>query len=210
MFDYLPELSTIISFLSASIILTLAPGPDIIYVASQSALNGAKYGIITALGLSTGLVVHTLLASFGISALITASNSAYLVLKITGALYLFYLGIITLVKIKESRNSISKVQKIGYNNLFIRGIMMNLLNPKVILFFLAFLPQFTGKSSEFMPKNLVFLGILFIIQAITIFTLVSIISDKLGEKFFSSQTFDKYGNYATAIIFILIGISILL
>ena len=132
----MPE--TLLPFLTASILLTLSPGPDIIYVLMQSICNGKKDGIITALGLVTGIIIHTSLVAFGISAIIKESETIFLIIKIAGAAYLLFLA----YKIYKSDPEVSldqeKVSSKSFFSLYKTGFIMNVLNPKVTIFFLAF------------------------------------------------------------------------
>ena len=127
----------LISFIGASMLLTIMPGPDIIYVLVQSATNGKKYGIATSLGLVSGIIVHTSLVAFGVSAIIKQSESIFFMIKLFGALYLLYLAYIT-YKSNDEVLLNTKAEKKGLLKLFKQGFIMNVLNPKVSIFFLAF------------------------------------------------------------------------
>nr|HPR97483.1 LysE family translocator [Thermotogota bacterium] len=146
-------LTNTIYFLIASILLTLMPGPDIIFVITASITQGRKSGIFTSFGLCTGLLFHTTIAALGISLLIQSSPIAFSLLKYAGAAYLFYLAWVAFKERKEEISS-EKLTHMDMRKYYIRGIFMNILNPKVSLFFLAFLPQFvpegTGNTSFFM------------------------------------------------------------
>src|SRR5690606_20865561 len=134
-------IETLISFSVATLALAISPGPDNIYVLTQSLVNGTKSGIATTAGLISGCIVHTTLLAFGISAIITASDEVFYGIKILGACYLIYLA----YKVYKSDSNISvsnKAPKKTYLQLFKTGLIMNLLNPKVMIFFLAFFPGF--------------------------------------------------------------------
>ncbi len=198
-------MDNIISFVAASILLTLAPGPDIIFVTTQSASNGKWAGIYTALGLCTGLIIHTSLVTFGVSAIIKESQTAFMILKYAGALYLFYLAFLSY----KERNTINISDNIAVSQkykLYKQGIIMNLLNPKVILFFLAFLPQFVRKDGGDIRVQMAILGTLFIAQAIIIFSGVSIFADYFRNQIKTNVFFTKYIGIIKAFIFILIGL----
>jgi threonine/homoserine/homoserine lactone efflux protein len=204
------DFQTIISFLIASSLLTIMPGPDIIYVLLQSISNGKKYGIITAFGLVSGIIVHTTLVAFGISELIKQSEYLFFAIKIFGALYLFYLAL----KVYQSPAKISipddRLQKEKFLTLYKRGFWMNVLNPKVSLFFLAFFPAFIDVSERNTLVQIYFLGLLFIVQAFVIFSIVAIISDKMTSFLRENKNFAKYLKIFQIIIFIAIGILILI
>ena len=159
--------------------LIIAPGPDIIFVLSQGITAGKKAGVTTAAGLAAGNLVHTTAAALGIAALVAASQKAFLVLKIFGISYLLFLGWKTFVHRKEGYMNEGKENQIPAK-LFLRGLLMNILNPKVILFFLAFFPQFIpGESGN--PAAFTFLlGGIFILMVLLIFGTVGIAAGHIG------------------------------
>ena len=139
------DLANISYFIITSFLLTIAPGPDIIFLVTQTFNHGPKAGFPTALGLTFGNLIHTLLAAFGVSLIVQASEQAFTVIKILGACYLLYLAYEVIVtKSAQVNNHID----LSRRSLFIRGVLMNLLNPKVILFFIAFLPQFVSPGAQ--------------------------------------------------------------
>ena len=132
---------TLLSFSIATLALAISPGPDNIYVLTQSLVNGTKSGIATTAGLISGCIVHTTLLAFGISAIITASEEIFYGIKVLGACYLVYLAF----KVYKSDERIAlaeNVPKKSYLQLYKTGVIMNLINPKVLIFFLAFFPGF--------------------------------------------------------------------
>ncbi|MCK5074871.1 MAG: LysE family translocator [Calditrichia bacterium] len=198
----------ILGFLGASVILTLMPGPDIIFVITLSITQGKKSGILTALGLVTGLIAHTTAASLGLSIILYESAVAFQIVKYLGAAYLIYLGIIA---IKERNKNVLKINnKAKHENrkLYRRGILMNILNPKVSLFFLAFLPQFVSADSKNVSMDMMFLGLLFMAQALIVFIIVSILAHKLSEKLVQNPKASKIINWIKASVFLIIGIQI--
>ena len=196
-------------FIAASVALTLLPGPDILFVLSISISQGKKAGIATASGLCTGLLFHTTAAALGISALVYGSAIAFTIVKYAGALYLIYLA---LKALKESGTFFSsiKVKETDMFLLYKRGILMNLLNPKVSLFFLAFLPQFVSTGSGSIPMQMIFLGVVFLFQALFIFFLVSIFAGFIGSRIMEMPNAGKYVNWAKAGIFSIIGVELAL
>lgn len=174
-------LEEIIPFLMASVLLTISPGPDIIYVLVQGMTNGKKYGIITALGLVTGIIIHTSLVAFGISAIIKQSDTLFLAIKVLGAGYLLYLA----SQVYRSKGEIEVSQdeippKKDLLSLFKRGFLMNVLNPKVAIFFLAFFPGFLWEPSGNTIAQFYLLGFLFMLQAFLIFSAVAILAGKIS------------------------------
>lgn len=200
------EPSNLLYFLSAAVMLTILPGPDMLFVIAQSISLGKKAGISVALGLCTGLIFHTIAAAFGISIIIYNSDVAFMILKYLGVVYLIFLAFMAL---KESTINLNINWQINKIHLYRKGILMNLLNPKVLLFFLAFLPQFVDQSDGNVSLQMVSLGIIFIIQAIIIFSIVSILASKISEKLITNKKFAKYLKWIKAAILLFIGISLI-
>lgn len=199
----------IIPFLAASVLLTLSPGPDIIYVLVQGMRNGKKHGIITALGLVTGIVIHTSLVAFGISLLIKESEILFLIIKILGAGYLFFLAY-QVSKMKVSHHFSTEV---GLNRklfpLFKQGFLMNVLNPKVAIFFLAFFPGFLWNPDGNTILQFYILGLIFMLQAFIIFCIVAILAGKISGFLNRHPSSGKIFKWTQAVVFIGIGIYIL-
>jgi len=200
------EPSNLLYFLSAAVMLTILPGPDMLFVIAQSISLGKKAGISVALGLCTGLIFHTIAAAFGISIIIYNSDVAFMILKYLGVVYLIFLAFMAL---KESTINLNINWQINKIHLYRKGILMNLLNPKVLLFFLAFLPQFVDQSDRNVSLQMVSLGIIFIIQAIIIFSIVSVLASKISEKLITNKKFAKYLKWIKAGILLFIGISLI-
>jgi len=201
------EISSLLSFIIVSMLLTLAPGPDIVYVITQSITTGKKAGIATSLGLCTGLIVHTTAAAFGISQIFRHSELAFNVLKYAGAIYMFYLA---WQAFREKNTSITSVNAVDRKtiSLYRQGILMNILNPKVALFFLAFLPQFVNIGAGNVWGQMVLLGLVFIFQALIIFSLVAVFAGIFGKKLLNNPKISKYISYAKGSIFIIIGLNL--
>ncbi len=175
----------------------------------QSISQGKKAGIATASGLSTGVLVHTTAAALGISALIYKSALAFEIVKYAGAAYLLYLAWHALNENEELIAS-TPVREADIFALYRRGILMNVLNPKVALFFLAFLPQFVDLDSGNVPMQMIFLGIIFMTQAWLIFSAISIFAGSAGEKIIQKPEIGKYIKWGKAGIFSFIGIKLAL
>lgn len=175
------ELSNLILFIIASVGLTLLPGPDNLFVLSLSAVHGAKTGLPTALGMAFGNFAHTAAVALGLSALIIASPIAFSTIKTLGVTYLLYLA---WQSWHNPMHISSNSSEAGYATqssfkLFQRGVLMNLLNPKVALFFLAFFPQFIDQNSEFKVLQIFLLGTLFVIQTAIIFGSIAFAAGRL-------------------------------
>ncbi len=189
-------------------LLTLMPGPDILFVLTQSITRGCKAGVVFALGLCTGLVVHVLAVSLGVAVLLTRSPWAFTLVKCAGAAYLLYLGVKTFLH----RNKTSlrfETNRPEVRRLYGRGIIMNLLNPKVILFFLAFLPQFVRSGTEEPFAQLLSLGALFIVQALVIFSAVALLADRLSARLMRHPGAARWTNIVEASVYAGIGVSLL-
>ena len=192
----------ILLFLISSLVLTLMPGPDILFVINQSLAN-KRSGFIISIGLCSGLVIHTLILVFGLSVFIESNKNLVLYLKYFGALYLFYLAY------TELRTKDKLVHKDTNKSLFLRGLYMNLINPKVFFFFIAYFPNFLFSDTISISFQFLILGIIFIIQALVIFFTVSLISNKIT----ASLKVDTHSNsitYIKSFVFIIIGLVILL
>ncbi|XEC93296.1 LysE family translocator [Paenibacillus tarimensis] len=201
------DVMTIFSFLGAAVLLTLMPGPDILFVIAQSISQNKKAGIATSLGLCSGLVVHISAASLGISAIIYQSALAFSIVKYAGAAYLLVLAWKSFRE-KESDFTMGHTKPSDYKSLYRRGIWMNVLNPKVSLFFVALLPQFIDKSSGYIPVQMIILGFIFIIQAIIIFTLVSLFADKIRGLLLNKPSIAKRINNVKGLLLGYIGLQI--
>ena len=192
----------ILLFLISSLALTLMPGPDILFVLNQS-LESKKTGLLISIGLCSGLVVHTLILVFGLSAFIEANEYVISYLKYFGTLYLFYLAF------DELNTKFKQASKPNNTNLFLRGLYMNLVNPKVLLFFIAYFPNFLFSETLSISLQFLILGSIFIFQALIVFSSVSLASNKLVS-YLKVDTADYRLTYFKAFVFAIIGLSILL
>ena len=176
----MPEISAILLFLSTAFLLTVAPGPDIVYVAMRGLAQGWKAGLVAAFGLVTGIFVHIALAAFGLSAILASSPVLFSIIKYAGAAYIIYIG----WQIARSGPvSLSgDTDSFRLSRIFRQTILMNILNPKVALFFLAFLPQFVDTSSEHATFQFLLFGVLFQLVALLIMGSVGIFSGALAAR----------------------------
>jgi threonine/homoserine/homoserine lactone efflux protein len=173
-------IETITIFFAASVALAFAPGPDNIFVLTQSALHGRKAGLLVTFGLCTGLLVHTAAVSLGVAAIFQTSALAFNILKMVGAMYLLYLAWQAFkagaTKIEESAEL-----HMDFRKLYYRGVIMNITNPKVAIFFLAFLPQFADPSLGSIKIQMMLFGGIFIIATLLIFGTIAWSAGFLGE-----------------------------
>ena len=203
------SIEILIAFFSASLLLALVPGPDNIFVLTQSIFQGKKSGLVIMLGLCTGLIFHTLAVTFGVAVIFQTSVIAFTILKIVGAMYLLYLAWqifnAPTEKIDTKNNDIS----IDYKKLYYRGIIMNITNPKVSIFFLAFLPQFTNPALGTVSLQMLFLGALFIIATILIFGSIALLSGSLSKVFNKSEKSQKFLNKLASFVFLGLAIKLI-
>ena len=180
-------IDNLISFSIATLALALSPGPDNIYVITQSLVNGTKSGIATTAGLISGCIVHTTLLAFGVSALITASEGIYYGIKVFGALYLLYLAFS--VYRSDTKVSFSgKAPKKSNWKLFRQGVFMNLVNPKVMIFFLAFFPAFLWDESENTAHQFFILGGSFMLVSFLTFSTLAILAGRAKQFIIENNT----------------------
>ncbi len=176
----MPAPETLATFFIASLLLGAAPGPDNLFVLTQSALRGRAAGLVIMLGLCSGLLVHTLAVAGGIAVIFQRSAIAFTLLKSIGAAYLLYLA---WQAFAASATPLPPAEKssLGYGRLYRRGIVMNITNPKVSLFFLAFLPQFADPARGPLPLQMILLGGIFIVATILVFGAIALLAGTLGQ-----------------------------
>lgn len=193
--------SSLLVFFGASLLLALAPGPDNIFVLTQSALRGAFAGFVITLGLGTGLMVHTSAVAFGVAAIFKTSALAFSALKYIGAGYLLFMA---WKAFRASPVDIASENNRGtpLRLLYRRGIIMNITNPKVSIFFLAFLPQFADPSRGPLVLQIFVLGLVFILAALLIFGTVCILAGTIGDRLRRSPKTQLILNRTACIIFI--------
>ncbi|MBC8950356.1 MULTISPECIES: LysE family translocator [Xenorhabdus] len=201
------SIETLVTFISISTFLCFLPGPDNLLVLSQSAINGFKHGVLITIGLCIGLVIHTYLVSLGIAAIIQANTMAFEIIRLLGVFYLIYLawGAFKARPIHLNSNSFNDTKK-----LIKKGLIMNLSNPKVIIFFLAFLPQFTTDNTIATPVSLqlLYLGLIFVVIAFMVFTLISYLSGFLNKAISSKSSIQIALNRVTSLIFMALAINL--
>ncbi len=155
---------TLVLFAIASVILLIVPGPAVVYVVARSIAQGPRAGLVSVLGIETGGLVHVAAAAFGLSALLASSSIAFTIVKYVGAIYLVYLGIRKLTEKESDVDQLSGPR--SHSRLFWEGFLVQVLNPKVALFFLAFLPQFINPSRGSAWMQIVLLGLCFTVLAV--------------------------------------------
>lgn len=200
-----------IAFLAASIVITISPGPDNLMVLSFGISRGRRQGMAFGLGCALGCLSHTLLAVLGVGALIAASPSAFFALKVCGGLYLIWLGIQAL----QSRGGAfqAREEAVGSRDslriLFCRGLVANAVNPKVVLFFLAFLPQFIDPARGGAAWQTAQLGLVFTLQALLLFGSLGYFAGSVGQYFSRSPSAGMWLDRLAGSIFVLLGLRLI-
>jgi threonine/homoserine/homoserine lactone efflux protein len=207
--DFLPDLTTLAAFSVATWLLAITPGPDMTISISRALTDGKFGGAMVVLGTSSGIVVHTLLVAFGISALIVASPTAFLILKTGGAGYLVWMAIQAIrhgssLSVKRAEGQANS----GFTN-FLSGFWINLLNPKVIIFFMTFLPQFVSAHDPHVTGKLVFLGLWFILIGMPVNLTIVLAAEKLSAWLQENRRVLRGIDYTFAGVFSLFAVKIL-
>jgi threonine/homoserine/homoserine lactone efflux protein len=188
-------------FFLTSVLLALSPGPDNLYLLNLSLTKGKNSAVVFTLGLCSGLVFHAFVAALGVGIIVSQNAQLFFALKLIGAIYLLYLAVTLLWKKKGVQRS--KTAKMPLKKLYIRGIMMNISNPKVLIFFVAFLPQFVNDAANF-AREIIVLSVLFTFAALLVFLTIALFASKLKEPF-DSPKFHKILDGATALVFLFIA-----
>ncbi|QTD44825.1 LysE family translocator [Ottowia testudinis] len=200
----MPTLQTSLAFFSVAALLALAPGPDNLFVLMQSATGGRRAGFAVVAGLMLGVMVHTLAVALGLAAVFAASAAAFTVLKLLGAAYLLYLAWgawrAPPALVAEGEAAPAKTQ--SWPRLMARGVVMNLTNPKVVLFFLALLPQFVQPGRGPVALQMLWFGLLFIAAATLVFGAVVLAADALRGRLARSARAQRGLNRAAALVFV--------
>ncbi|NTV50580.1 MAG: LysE family translocator [Geobacteraceae bacterium] len=194
------DLKILLMFFITSVLLALSPGPDNLFVMTQAAQQGRKAGLLVTLGLCTGLLFHTAAVTFGLAALFKASATAFTILKFTGAGYLLYLAVLSF-RAGTQTGPLAISDHLSSAVLYRRGIIMNITNPKVSIFFLAFLPQFADPAKGHLSSQFLLLGGAFMIATMIVFGAISLLAGVFGEQFRKSAFAQKILNRAAAGIF---------
>jgi threonine/homoserine/homoserine lactone efflux protein len=197
------------AFFVAALLLALSPGPDNIFVLAQSALRGAAAGLAVTLGLCTGLIVHTAAVALGVAAILKTSATAFLALKLAGAGYLLYLAFEAFRARPETLRASGDVGRTRWQ-FYRRGIVMNVANPKVSIFFLAFLPQFASPQRGPMWLQILLLGGLFMIAALLVFSSIALAAGRLGPWLERRPRVQIWMHKLTGAVFVALALTLLL
>ena len=208
--DFIPSFGVLAAFTLAALVLIITPGPDMTLFLSRALTQGRAAGLAAMLGASSGIVVHTALAAFGLSALLAASPKAFLAVKIAGAFYLVWLAVqairngsaLTLEKTRAVRQPLLKT--------WLAGVGINLLNPKIVLFFVTFLPQFISVGDPAAAGKLAFLGAYFIILSVPLTGLMILAADRFSAALRANPRVTRFIDYLFAGIFGAFAVRILM
>lgn len=202
-----------VSFTIAAAVLAVAPGPDNLFVLLQSAMYGARAGIFVTLGLCVGVFIQTLLAAFGVATVVAASPTLLMIIQFAGAAYLLYLawGAWNAPVGGESGDSAKKYPRLSNFQLWRRGILMNITNPKVLIFFLAFFPQFIikGSTESQVMVQMLIMGMTFLVCTLVVFSAIAWCAGTLADRLRSPKV-QTILNKVSAVIFTVLAISTLL
>ncbi len=196
-----------IMFLGVSIALNVSPGPDVLYILTKTISGGKKVGFASSLGVCTGALFHVGIASLGLSSILIASSLAFNIVKYIGVLYLLYLAYHSFLS-NGARFDIKKNKKVKQSawSAYKQGVLVDILNPKVAIFFMAFLPQFIREGQGSIPFQFVYLGLFIIIVAIFIEGLYVLLASKITNKIRSNRKISLYLDRVVGIIFVSLGI----
>lgn len=196
-------------FCTTALTLIVTPGPDIIYIATRGMAQGRAVGLVSMLGVCAGYIVHTCLAMLGLSALLQASEFLFNFVRFAGAAYLLYLGIQMLLS-KQQVHSSKSASPIVHRKLFWTGLITSVTNPKGILFFFAFLPQFVVSSAGQVPQQMFVLGLAFTFMCMMIYGLVALFAGTLGDSISGTPRFTNFMRWITGSVLIALGIRLVI
>lgn len=202
-------IENLLVFVSAGILLNLYPGPDTIYIIGRSLVQGRGAGVCAALGISSGAMIHTLLGAFGLSAVLAASASAFTVVKYLGAAYLIYQGFRLLSEPSApAADQPLDHTRSGLRRIYRQGVLTNVLNPKVAVFFLAFLPQFISVSSPNKVLSFIILGLIFITTGTIWCVMVALFSSGVAGRLHGSSETTRRLRHINGILFMFLGLKL--
>ena len=206
--EFLPTLPVLLAFSLAGLALALTPGPDMTLFFSRTIAQGPVAGVVSLMGASCGCLIHTLAAVLGISALLVASPAAFWVLKIVGAFYLLWLAFQAIAhgstfRLNKTSGAVAPLRN------FLMGAGINILNPKVVIFFMTFLPQFVSASDPYAPQKMLFLGIYFIVLTTPLLALVILMSGKFIYRLEQNPKITRVIDYIFGSIFAVFAVKII-
>jgi threonine/homoserine/homoserine lactone efflux protein len=205
--NLLPPPRELLLFMTAAIVLLVIPGPAVLYVVARSVDQGRKAGLASCSGIATGGLVHVLAATLGLSALLVSSATAYAIVKYVGAAYLIYLGIKKLRERPAVSDGVKPVQPASLRQVYVQGILVQVLNPKTAIFFFAFLPQFVDPTRGSVTLQFLTLGMAFTLMGFTSDSLWALTAGSAAGWLKRNQTFLKHQQYVSGTVYIGLGLA---
>jgi threonine/homoserine/homoserine lactone efflux protein len=194
-------------FIVAGLILNITPGVDLLYITNRSAVQGKKAGVVAALGIGAGCMVHVFAAAFGLSVILFSSSLVFSIVKYLGAAYLIYLGVNSFLSLNKKNSLTSRSSAVlPVSKIFRQAILINVLNPKVALFFMALLPQFVSPGAENPALAFFFLGVVFNVNGTLVNILFAVFASILAVKLKASTGFSRLLKSLSGALFIVLGI----
>jgi threonine/homoserine/homoserine lactone efflux protein len=201
-----PESSTLLLFLGATLLLLVLPGPAVLYIVTRSVTQGRKAGLVSVLGIHAGSLVHIGAAIVGVSALIAASATAFTIVKLAGAGYLIYLGIMAFLSAAQPE-SLSGIEPMSSRRIFWQGAVVNILNPKTALFFLAFVPQFIDPALGDTTIQVAVLGAVFVVAGLVSDSTYAVLAGAAGDRFLRRASWHRGQGYVAGTIYTGLGLA---
>jgi threonine/homoserine/homoserine lactone efflux protein len=205
----MPDPHSLLLFVGAGLLLNVTPGPDLLYILGRSVGQGRAAGVISALGIGAGCLVHVLLAALGLSAILLAQPRAYDLVRWAGALYLVVIGVKAL-RSSAGALDVKALPPVSLRRIFLQGAITNVLNPKVALFFLAFLPQFADPARGPLAPQLLLLGAIFTVNGALVCTAFAVFAARLGAWLRTRYGVSRLLDRMTGGVFVLLGVRLAL
>ena len=202
----MPELHTVVLFAAAALALLVIPGPAVLYIVTRSIEQGRTAGFVSVLGIHTGTLVHVAAAALGVSAILVRSSTAFHAVKYAGAAYLIFLGIRRVMTPLPERDSVA-LDRAPNRRLFVSGAVVNILNPKTALFFLAFLPQFVEPDRGSVTLQVVVFGALFVVLGLCSDSMYALLAARFGSWLRTSRSFRHGERYVAGGIYVGLGVT---
>ena len=201
----MPDLNSLISFAVASVALLVIPGPAVIYIVNRSVADGRQIGLAAVVGLELGTFMHVLAATVGLSAILATSENAFNVVKYLGASYLILIGLRTLTRKPEAIST--SASSMTQSQAFRQGFIINMLNPKIALFFLSFLPQFIDPKISSNARQSLILGSVFVLCGFVIDGIYALTASSLREVLVKGKALPFIQQYVAGVVFVLLGVA---
>ena len=203
----IPSGQNLLLFIGAALVLLLIPGPAVLYVVARSVSQGRKAGLVSVCGIHTATLIHILAAALGLSVLVLSSALAFNIVKYAGAAYLVWLGLRKLFGQAETASANGQLARYSYGRLYRDGFLVNLLNPKTALFFLAFLPQFVDVSRGHVAMQITILGLILATLGFCTDSAYSLLAGTVGDWLKRSRGYVRFERYGSGLLFIGLGLT---